>query len=86
MGSKGNRFTPALSLSYTWYVARVTSEISSSAIGVTAAPGDSTAATDPFAGNAKDSPATPKTDKAFFDRFPFEVGFICDILWLHHQH
>jgi hypothetical protein len=67
----------------------VTSEISSSAIGVMAVPGDSIAATDPFAGNAKVSPAAPKpatlkTDGAFFDRFPFEAGFNCDILWLHH--
>jgi len=74
-----------------WNVARVTSEISSSARGVTAVPGDSIDATDPFAGNAKESPATPrpatlKADKAFFDRLPFEARFICDITWLHHQH
>jgi hypothetical protein len=59
-------------------------------MGVTAVPGDSIAATDPFAGNAKvnppaPKPATLKTDKALFDRLPFEVGFICDILRLHHQ-
>jgi hypothetical protein len=69
----------------------VTSEISSSTIGVTAVPAGSIAAADPFAGNAKDSPAAPKpatlkADKVFFDRFPFEAGFICGIFWLHHQH
>jgi hypothetical protein len=47
-------------------------------------PGPSKAATDPLAGNAIDSPAapnpaTPKTDKAFFDRFPLGAAFICDI-------
>jgi hypothetical protein len=62
----------------------VTSEISSSSKGVTAVPGGSIAATDPFAGN-KESPATlnpitPKADKAFLDRFPFAAGFLCDIL------
>jgi hypothetical protein len=74
-----------------WNVAKVTSEISSSAKGVAAIPGESMAATDPFADNAKDSPAAPKpatlkTDKAFFDRFPFEACFICDIRWLHNLH
>jgi hypothetical protein len=69
----------------------VTSEISSSAKGVAAAPAGSMAAAAPLTGNAKDSPATPKpatlkADKAFFDRFPFEARFICDIKWLHHQH
>jgi hypothetical protein len=67
----------------------VTSEISSSAKGVTAVPGNSIAETDPFAGNAKDSPVAPKpatlkTDKAFFDRCPLEARFICDIRSLHH--
>jgi hypothetical protein len=86
--SKGDRFTPAFSLSYTWNVARVTSEISSSAKGVTAVLGGSEAATEPFAGSAKDSPAAPspatlKTEKAFFDRFPFEAGFISGIIRLH---
>jgi hypothetical protein len=61
----------------------VTSEISSSANGVTAVPGDSIAATDPFTGNkespATPKPATPKVDKAFFERFPLEASFVCDI-------
>jgi hypothetical protein len=66
----------------------VTSEISSSAKGVIAVPGVSKAAAGPFDGNTIDSPAAPKpatlkTDKAFFDRFPFKAGFICDISWLH---
>src|SRR5262249_33428075 len=81
--SKGDRFTPVLSLSYTWNVAKVTSEISSSAKGVTAVPGDSMAATDPFAGNkaspATPRPATPKVDRAFLDRLPLAACFICDI-------
>ena len=69
----------------------MTSEISSSAKGVTAISGDSIAATDPFTGNPNDSPATPKpvtprTDKAFFDGFPFEARFMCGIKRLHHQH
>jgi hypothetical protein len=55
------------------------SEISSSAKEVTAVPGDSIAATGSFSGNAKENPAAPKTDNAFFDRFSFEAGFICDI-------
>jgi hypothetical protein len=69
----------------------VTSEISSSAKGVTAVPGDSIAATDVFAGSkespATPKPATPKVDKAFFERFPLETCFICDMQWflLHHQ-
>jgi hypothetical protein len=56
---------------------------------VTAAPGDSIAAIAAFMGNAKvaaPKPATLRTVRAFFDRFPLEAGFLCDILWLHHQH
>jgi hypothetical protein len=65
------------------------SEISSSAKGVTVVPGESMAAAGPFAGNAKESPVTPKpampkVDKAFFERLPLETCFICDIRWLHH--
>ena len=86
--NKGDRLTPASFLSYTRNVAKVTSEISSSAKGVTAVLAGSIAAADPFAGSAKLSPAAPKpailkADKAFFGRLPFEAGFICDILLLH---
>jgi hypothetical protein len=69
----------------------VTSEISSSAKGVTAVPGDSIAAAEPFTGSkespATPKPATPKVVNAFFDRFPLETCFICDMQWflLHHQ-
>jgi hypothetical protein len=69
----------------------VTSEISSSAKGVIAVPGDSIAATDPFTGSkespATPRPATPKVVKAFFDRFALVRFFICDMQWflLHHQ-
>jgi hypothetical protein len=82
--SKGDRSTPVFSLLYTWNVAKVTSEISSSAKGVMAVPGDSIAAADPFTGSAKDRPATPKPAmpavyKAFFDRFSLGACFICDI-------
>jgi hypothetical protein len=69
----------------------VTSEISSSAKGVTAVPGDSIAAAAPFTGSkespATPKPATPKVDSAFFERFALETCFICDMQWflLHHQ-
>ena len=66
----------------------MTSEISSSAKGVTAVAGDSMAATGLLAGNAKESPATPKpatpkVERAFLDRFPLGACFVCNIRWLH---
>jgi hypothetical protein len=60
-------------------VAKLTSLISSSANAT--ALGDSVRANAPLA-VAKDSPATPATDKAFVDRFPLKACFICDMKWL----
>ncbi len=81
-----DRDAPRFSWPERWNVAKVTSEISSSAKNACAGAvaGDGIPASDPVTVATKDSPATLKTDtgKAFPDRFPLQAFFVCDIMRL----